>query len=1063
MYGRTRVMSVAFAPGAVFGNYRVEAVIGRGGMGVVYRATDLSLERPVALKLVAPELAEDSRFRERFLKEPRLAASLDHPNVVPIYEAGERDGHLYLVMRYVRGDDLRAVLDREGTLAPERCLTILAQVAGALDAAHRRGLVHRDVKPANVLLDEDGHPYLTDFGITKQLGGASTDTGRMVGTLDYLAPEQIRGEPVDGRTDVYSLACVLYECLSGAPPFHRATEAETLWAHMQEDPLPIRAHPALGPVFERALAKEKDDRYATCTDLIDAAAAALGVAGPRAPLFAPPGLVRRRRAILVAGVVVLAVAVTAGFLALTGGDDGQSAPGRSGLAAIDPGDGSLAAFLERPAAPSQVAIDGGAVWMLDTEKHAVSRVNPDTGDIVRTLRLGGEPAELAAGEGALWVGNAGGSGFRTVVSVSRVDPESGKVTRTVKLPNTAGLGAGGFPTAGLPRIAVGAGAVWAVNPDFSVSRIDPETGRLTAKVETDGAAWTIAAGAEGVWFLDVDRPTIVSRIDTRRNRVARRISIGASELLGVAVGGGSVWATTQQEGLLWRIEPGPRTVTRTIDVGVGVSFVDFGDGAVWTGNYIDGMVTRVDPATNTVAKQSSVGIPQALSVGAGAAWVSVAGGSTEGALDIAACGSVQSGGETPDVLIASDLPVRGMSSASPRAMTDAIRFVLERHGFRAGEFSVGYQSCDDSTAETGTFELRKCAANASAYAQAKQVVAVIGTYNSPCAQVEVPTLNRAPGGPVAMISPSNTHPGLTVGGSVSLPAPLGYKGEPDVFYPTRTRNYTRVVAREDLQGVAHGMLAEQLGLKGVYVLDDGSSEARILMADPFRRTARRLGVPIAGNERYNPDAKRFEPLVGRVARSGADGVLLGGSVYAGGDRLVQALRARLGPKFPIMVNDFLFAPVPTVFDLVGPAAKGLYLSSTDGALSERHLPLAGRRFRRDSGASGQFGTPLQYVTQAAQATEVLLAAIARSDGTRESVLKEAFKTNVRNGILGSFRLDANGDMTPAPITILRLTGRTPEAEPLPEIFEGATVDRVIRVPETLARVEPGVSSEARRP
>jgi serine/threonine protein kinase len=160
----------AFAPGAMFAGYRVESLIGRGGMGVVYRATDLSLGRPVALKMIAPELAQDERFRDRFLREPRLAASLEHPNVVPIHEAGERDGQLYLAMRYVDGSDLSTVLAREGKLPPERELAVLAQIADALDTAHRRGLVHRDVKPANVLLDEDEHAYLTDFGVTKQVG-----------------------------------------------------------------------------------------------------------------------------------------------------------------------------------------------------------------------------------------------------------------------------------------------------------------------------------------------------------------------------------------------------------------------------------------------------------------------------------------------------------------------------------------------------------------------------------------------------------------------------------------------------------------------------------------------------------------------------------------------------------------------------------------------------------------------------------------------------------------------------------------------------------------------------
>ena len=282
-------MKAAFSPGTTFASYRVESLLGRGGMGVVYPAHDPSLERPVALKLIAPELVQDEEFRRRFLREPKLAAALDHPNVIPIYEAGEHEGQLYLAMRYVKGTDMRALLDREGKLSPERTIEVLAQIAGALDAAHERGLVHRDVKPANVLLDEAGHPYLTDFGITKPAGGDSTDTGQVVGTLDYLAPEQIRGEEVDGRTDCYALACVLYECLAGAPPFRRRTEAETLWAHMQGEAPPLRGRPELNRVLARALAKERDARYPSCGAFIAAASKALGLAapGPAARVISP--------------------------------------------------------------------------------------------------------------------------------------------------------------------------------------------------------------------------------------------------------------------------------------------------------------------------------------------------------------------------------------------------------------------------------------------------------------------------------------------------------------------------------------------------------------------------------------------------------------------------------------------------------------------------------------------------------------------------------------------------------------------------------------------------------
>jgi class 3 adenylate cyclase/tetratricopeptide (TPR) repeat protein len=268
-------MIALMSPGATFAGYRVEALVGRGGMGVVYRATDLSLERPVALKLIAPELTNDERFRARFLREPRLAASLDHPNVVPIYQAGEHGGQLYLAMRFVAGSDLASVLERHRTLTPDRAVAILAQIAGALDAAHRRGLVHRDVKPANVLLDEEEHAYLTDFGITKQVRGVSTETGGVIGTLDYLAPEQIRGEKVDGRADCYALACVLYECLAGAAPFRRQSEAETLWAHMQEEPAAPAGYQVLDPVFRTALAKDRDERFPSCSALLSASRRAL--------------------------------------------------------------------------------------------------------------------------------------------------------------------------------------------------------------------------------------------------------------------------------------------------------------------------------------------------------------------------------------------------------------------------------------------------------------------------------------------------------------------------------------------------------------------------------------------------------------------------------------------------------------------------------------------------------------------------------------------------------------------------------------------------------------------
>ncbi|MFJ9944462.1 serine/threonine-protein kinase [Streptomyces erythrochromogenes] len=279
--------------GQQIAGYRIERMIGRGGMAVVYCAKDLRLDRTVAIKLIAPERARDDTFRRRFTHESRVAASIEHPHIVPIFEAGETDGVLYIAMRYVPGLDLRGLLDREGPLPVTTALRIAAQVASALDAAHDHELVHRDVKPGNILVaagpdrDHPEHIYLTDFGLTKKslsLSGFTT-AGEFVGTLDYMAPEQISGRPVDGRCDQYSLACVVYETLAGGPPFVREEDAALLWAHQYDPPAPLTERrpdiaPAADEVFVKALAKVPEDRYGSCLEFV----AALRVAtqdGPR--------------------------------------------------------------------------------------------------------------------------------------------------------------------------------------------------------------------------------------------------------------------------------------------------------------------------------------------------------------------------------------------------------------------------------------------------------------------------------------------------------------------------------------------------------------------------------------------------------------------------------------------------------------------------------------------------------------------------------------------------------------------------------------------------------------
>jgi serine/threonine protein kinase len=285
-------------PGTEIAGYRIESIIGRGGMAVVYLAEDMRLGRKVALKLLTPQLADSEQFRQRFMRESRLAASLDHPNIVPVYDAGEADGQLFIAMRYVPGSDLKGLLAEEsGPLPPGRTLRLFAQIGDALDSAHRAGLVHRDIKPGNILVAADrehsrhargDHVYLTDFGLTKrtsELSRGLTGTGHFLGTVDYVSPEQIQGKPVGPGTDIYALGCVLYECLAGQLPFRRDDDAALLWAHLVETPPPVTAvRPEIpgvaSAVVARAMAKDPADRYESCQELVRELELALGVPAP---------------------------------------------------------------------------------------------------------------------------------------------------------------------------------------------------------------------------------------------------------------------------------------------------------------------------------------------------------------------------------------------------------------------------------------------------------------------------------------------------------------------------------------------------------------------------------------------------------------------------------------------------------------------------------------------------------------------------------------------------------------------------------------------------------------
>ncbi len=296
MRGENRPAIGDFPPGSRIAGYQIEELLGRGGMAVVYRAADVRLDRQVALKVLAPELTRDSAFRQRFIRESRAGAAVDHPNIIPVFEAGEADGVLFIAMRYVAGRDVRALIERSGPLPPSRVANIVTQVASALDTAHARGLVHRDVKPANMLLGSvasgvaPDHVYLSDFGLSKLSVAAVslTSTGQFLGTLDYMSPEQVEGRPIDGRTDLYALGCSAFEMLTGRPPFQRDQDLAVMWAQVSAPPpSACQLRPGLpagvDAVLARAMAKAPENRQSSCLEFAAELKAACGKPARGAP------------------------------------------------------------------------------------------------------------------------------------------------------------------------------------------------------------------------------------------------------------------------------------------------------------------------------------------------------------------------------------------------------------------------------------------------------------------------------------------------------------------------------------------------------------------------------------------------------------------------------------------------------------------------------------------------------------------------------------------------------------------------------------------------------------
>ena len=603
--------------GERIGGVVIEAEIARGGMGIVYRARDEELDRPVALKVIDPALADDAGFRARFEREARIAASVDHPHAVPIYRAGQDGDALFIAMRLIEGRDLARIIADEGWLAPSRAVELVAQVADALDAIHAKGLIHRDLKPANILVSRVGDrewAYLTDFGIARNQAEEPglTGTGQRLGTADYTSPEQVEGGQVDSRSDVYALAGVLFTALTGSVPFPREDDVAKLYAHVHDPPpkagsLSPAVPPALDAVIGRAMEKDPAKRYRSAGELAAAARDAvaststgsLEVAGPtnrlhgdRAGRHRPNG----RRLAVGAGLAAAAVAALLAVLALTA-DDGPRAEGLTPVGSD----------------PVGVVVAEGVVWVANRGDGTLSRIDSSTGETAgEPVPVGESPSGVAAGNRLLWVTDAGAGELR------RVEAPAGRpVSETTPIaPRTSGL-------------AIGEGAVWAasVTADL-VAKVDPGSAQVLRRIPVGDSPSGIAAGEGAVWVANSSDGTVTRIAPGQGEVVGAPIPVGGRPR-GVAAGEGAVWVANSLDGTVSRIDPASAEATDTIRVGARPAQVAVGEGAVWVANERDGTVSRIDPGSLEVTDTIQVGdAPRGIAVGDGSVWVANSGDET---------------------------------------------------------------------------------------------------------------------------------------------------------------------------------------------------------------------------------------------------------------------------------------------------------------------------------------------------------------------------------------------------------------------------------------------------
>ncbi len=589
-------MSESLAPGATFAGCRLEGVAGRGGMGVVFRATQIALQRPVALKAIAPELAADAEYRERFQSESQLAAIIDHPNVIPVYEAGESDETLYLIMRWIEGTDLRQLFNKSPQVPARRAIKLLRPVGSALAAAHRHGLVHRDVKPANVLIarsydDDDDHIYLTDFGIARRSDGKSlTGTGKFVGTIDYMAPERIEGKKGDASCDTYSLGCMLFEALTGHVPFNRPTDISKMFAHVN-DPVPsARAEvdgvpELLDEIITKSMAKRPEDRFGSASEMT----AALGRAlleletGERTIVSAPPATVRSP----------LATAETTELPEPTVAASEPTVAASEPAAAAEP----TAVVREpgptvaHPPAPRSrrspifwalpivalVVVAGVLVAVLTGGNNAAGAQVQIHGSGLtegRTTTLPAAPASISIGTRNLWASLPG----RNEIVRSSLSSAAQET----------------FPAAGNPSaIVAGVSAVWVAEPGTqTLAQFNGDLGKEVHSAKLQGTPGAIALDQQDSSAWVADSSGAISHV-ALGGTVTGTPGHSAPAASSLAFGDGAAWGTNGTSKGLVQVAAGTSGTSTAFFAGSSPIAVTVDQG-VWSAN-ANGLLTRFNP------------------------------------------------------------------------------------------------------------------------------------------------------------------------------------------------------------------------------------------------------------------------------------------------------------------------------------------------------------------------------------------------------------------------------------------------------------------------------------